>query len=215
MCYDEDWGDKFSWYVGPLNRAGNNRVQACDNEMKQFTNAGVAKSSLGLGIPFYGRRWPGVTQALQQSNFNKTITFSYRCLANDPTRWQQAYMKYDTKYNANYLSIPSPAEFDSYTDRQFLTTAVNWGKNTEGVGGYMVFTIEYEYLGAPYGAAGWPNNGCANLTTGPTGDAAFPLSTALYNAVLSTYNLTVVRNESAPHRVLDFAFLNPQTVVAR
>ena len=30
----------------------------------------------------------------------------------------------------------------------------------------------------------------------------------LYNAVLSTYNLTVVANESASHRLVDFAFLN-------
>jgi GH18 family chitinase len=188
MCYDEDWGDNFSWYVGPLTHGGNNQGMTCDNEIKQFTTAGVAKHSLGVGMPFYGRRWPGVTKALQPSSFGSTINFSYRCLANDAMRWSPSSMKYDTKYNANYLSIANPAEFDSYTGKEFVRAAVDWGRDNGAIGGYMVFTLEYEYLGAPYGTAAWPNNACSNVTTGPAGNGAYPLSTALHRRVLLRYS---------------------------
>jgi chitinase len=174
MCYDLDWGNNFSWFVGPLLRGGNNRVLACDWDIKQFTNAGVAKNTLGLGMPFYGRRWPGVNQPLKHASFNKAITFTYRCLVND-SRWQRGVHVYDTRYKANYLSLTNPLEFDSYTGPEYIADAVAWGKS-QGLGGYMTYNLEYEFLGAPYA-----NEQC------PTASYSFPdtspLSTALHSAV--------------------------------
>ena len=168
MCYDLDWGSSFSWYVDSLLQNGNPNALTCDWDVGQFTSAGVAPGKIGVGIPFYGRRWPGVTQALETSNFNNAITFTYRELVTDATRWQPQFKFFDNTYKANYLSInvSGRKEFDSYTGTQFLGDAVSWQKS-KGFGGFMTFTVEYEYL------------------TGELGDAAFPLSTVLYHAVFA------------------------------
>ena len=169
MCYDMDWGSSFSWYVDPLLQNGNPNALTCDWDVGQFTSAGVAPGKIGVGIPFYGRRWPGVTQALQTSNFNNAITFAYRDLVTDDSRWQPQFQFFDNGYKANYLSIDVPGrkEFDSYTGTQFLGDAVLWQKS-KGFGGFMTFTVEYEYLASELG------------------DAAFPLSTFLHHAVFDT-----------------------------
>ena len=168
MCYDLDWGSSFSWYVDPLLQNGNPNALSCDWDVGEFTSAGVAAGKLGVGIPFYGRRWPGVTQALETSNFNNAITITYRELVTDTTRWQPQFQFFDNTYKANYLSINTSGlkEFDSYTGTQFIGDAVAWQKS-KGFGGLMTFTVEYEYL------------------TGEAGNAAFPLSTVLYNAVFA------------------------------
>jgi len=164
MCYDLDWGSSVSWYVDALLQNGNSNVLTCDWDVAQFTAAGVAAAKIGVGVPYYGRRWPGVTQPLKTSNFSKAITFFYRDLVKDATRWQPQNQVYDSAYKANYLSIASLNEFDSYTGTQFISDAVAWQKS-KGFGGFMTFTLEYEYL------------------AGQLGDAAYPLSTALYNGL--------------------------------
>lgn len=169
MCYDLDWGLGYSWYLDPLLQNGNPNALTCDWDVGQFTSAGVAAGKIGVGIPFYGRRWPKMTQALRASNFSNAITFAYRDLVTDATRWQPQFQFYDNVYHANYLSIDVPGrkEFDSYTGRQFLGDVVLW-QRSKGFGGFMTFTVEYEYLGSE------------------PGDAAFPLSTVLHNAVFGT-----------------------------
>ena len=82
----------------------------------------------------------------------------------DTTRWQSQYQFYDTLFKSNYLSIPSLNEFDSYNGTQFMSDVAAWQKS-KGFGGFMTFTIDSEYLSAQ------------------TGDARYPLSTSLYNAV--------------------------------
>ena len=164
MCYDLDWGSSFSWYVGPLFQSGNPNVFTCDWDVQYFTSKLVPRTKIGVGMPFYGRRWPGVTQALQRSSFNNAITFFYRDLASDTTRWKPDYQFYDRIYGANYLSINAGnlTEFDSYTGPEFIQDAVRW-QQAQGFGGFMTFTVEYEYL--------------------PALADPFPLSSALYNAV--------------------------------
>src|SRR5262249_48597976 len=112
---------------------------------------------------FYGRRWSGVTHALVDGNFNAS-TVLYRDLATDSSRWQSQYQGYDTTYKANYLSIPGMNEFDSYNGPEFIKDAVAW-QRSQGFGGFMTFTMDYEFI---------PSQ---------SGDAAHPLSTALAAAV--------------------------------
>ena len=164
MCYDMDSpSNGYSWYNDGLMQNGNSSVMTCDWRVNAFTGAGVPASKIGVGIPFYGRRWTGVTHALVNGSFSQS-TVLYRDLVNDSTRWQPSNQVYDGGYKANYLSIPSLNEFDSYNGTQFMNDVAAWGKS-RGFGGYMTFTTEYEYL------------------SGASGDAAHPLSTALYSAV--------------------------------
>jgi hypothetical protein len=155
MCYDMDApGNGFSWYNDALFQAGNSGVDTCDWRARAFTNAGVAPSKIGVGIPFYGRRWPGVTHALVNGSFNPSSVL-YRDLVSDGTRWQPQYQFYDSVYKADYLSIPGLNEFDSYNGTQSIKDAVVWQKS-QGFGGFMTFTIDYEYLSSQVGDARYP-----------------------------------------------------------
>jgi len=167
MCYDMDAaGNGFSWYNDALLQSGNTSVSTCDWRARPFTNAGVPAVKIGVGIPFYGRRWPGVTHALVSGNFNPS-TVLYRDLVNDGTRWQPQYQFYDSIYKSDYLSILSLNEFTSYNGTQSIKDAVTWQKS-QGFGGFMTFTVEYEYL------------------SGQVGDARYPLSTTLCKEVFGT-----------------------------
>ena len=170
MCYDFDWGSSFSWYVGAL-RNGDGGKPTCDWDIAHFTSAGVDPTKIGVGMPFYGRRWPGVSQPLDtRGNWSTAGTIFYlKDLVNDPTRWQAQYRRYDSLYQANYLSIDTPGlkEFDSYTGLEFINDAVAWAKS-QGFGGFMTFTIDYEYF---------PDE--------TTDDARHPLSSALYHGIFS------------------------------
>jgi chitinase len=165
MCYDFDWGSRNTWYVGALFQNGNNNVLTCDWDIAQFTNAGVQAAKIGVGVPFYGRRWPGATQPLERysSPFSRASVVSYRKLVVDPSRWQPEYQFYDDTYKANYLSIPEMNEFDSYTGPEFLRDVTAWARD-RGFGGYMAFALDEEFL---------PDQ---------PGDAAHPLSTLLCDA---------------------------------
>lgn len=157
MCYDMDSASSgYSWYNAALLQAGNSAVMTCDWRMRSFTAAGVPASKLGVGVPFYGRRWQGTTQALTNGSFSPS-TVLYRDLVRDTQRWQAANQKYDTKYKANYLSIPALNEFDSYTGAEFMADLASFARQ---FGGVMTFTLDYEYL-----------------------PGAYPLSAALYAAI--------------------------------
>lgn len=163
-CYDMDApGNGHSWYNAPLLQAGNGSAMTCDWRVNAFTQAGVSPARISVGLPFYGRRWHGVTQALVKGKFTASTVF-YNQLVTDKTRWLPENQFYDSRYKSNYLSIPSLQEFDSYTGPQAIRDAVFWSK-TRGFGGVLAFTLEYEYL---------PRE---------TGDARYPLSTALHAAM--------------------------------
>jgi len=52
MCYDLDWGLRYSWYLDPLLQNGNPNALTCDWDVGQFTSAGVAPGKIGVGILF-------------------------------------------------------------------------------------------------------------------------------------------------------------------
>ena len=166
MCYDMDTpGNGYSWYNDPLFQSGNSSVMTCDWRVNAFRNAGVPPSKIGIGLPFYGRRWQGVTQALVNGNFSATTVF-YNQLVTDASRWQTQYQFYNTTYKSDSLSIPSMNEFDSYTGTQEIQDIASWIKS-QGFGGAMTFSLYYEYL------------------AGAGGDAQYPLSSALYAALMA------------------------------
>ena len=164
MCYDMDApGNGYSWYNAPLLQAGNSRLMACDWRVAPFLKAGVPASRIGIGIPFYGRRWRGVSKALVKGDFSVS-TVLYNQLVADPLRWQPQYRLYDEVYKSNYLSIPALNEFDSYTGAEQIRDIAAWVKR-KGFGGVMTYSLHYEYL------------------RDRSGDARYPLSTALDDAM--------------------------------
>lgn len=166
-CYDLDNpGNGYSWYNDPLFQNGNNSVQTCNWRVEPFLKAGVPTTKIGIGLPFYGRRWQGVTSVLASVN-TTGVTFStvlYNYLVSDSTRWQPQYQFYDRTYRSDYLSIPPLNEFDSYTGVREIQDVAAWIR-ARHFGGAMTYSLHYEYLG------------------GQSGDAQYPLSTALYDAL--------------------------------
>jgi len=187
-CYDMDSGTcngkACSWYNDALFQNGQTDKSTCDWRVAPFLSAGVPQSKIGIGIPFYGRRQTGVTQAQALGTFPKA-TFFYNALVTDPTRWQPAYQYYDNVFQANYLSIPSLDEWDNYVGVQEIQAAVAW-QQTQGFGGFMFYALNYEYL------------------AGQTGNAQYPLSTAL-NTALPTVNVSVATNPPGLTIVVDGA----------
>jgi len=178
MCYDMDTpGNGYSWFNDALLQNGKSRLMTCDWRARAMTSAGLPASKVGIGIPFYGRRWSGITQPLVTGSF-KPSQFPYRDLVADGTRWQPQNRFYDTGHKANYLSIPSLNEFDSYNGVEFIQDAVAWQK-TQGFGGFMTFALEFEYL------------------TNQSGDARYPLSTALAAAVSGTTRVASANDPQA------------------
>jgi chitinase len=165
MCYDMDRGQSgsFAWYDDALLQAGDSSKATCDWRVNSFTSLGVPKSKLGIGIPFYGRRWTGITGPMQTGGTQQGY-ITYANLVSDSTRWQPSYQQFDTTYISNYLSIPPLNEYISYNGSQFIQQTVQWAK-AQGYGGFMAFTLTYEYL---------PSQ---------TGDASHPLSTVLFSSV--------------------------------
>jgi len=46
MCYDLDWGLRYSWYLDPLLQNGNPNALTCDWDVGQFTSAGQLRARL-------------------------------------------------------------------------------------------------------------------------------------------------------------------------
>jgi len=139
MCYDLDYSAGYSWYVDAVLQAGNTSVMTCDWRVNAFTSAGVAASKIGVGMPFYGRVYSGVTAAQQSSGNGSTVL--YRNLVTNSSYWQPQYQGYDSAHKGQYLSIPSPATWISYTGTEEIGDIVSWAKS-KGYGGYMTYSLD-------------------------------------------------------------------------
>src|SRR5439155_26231411 len=84
-----------------------------------------------------------------------------------PTRRSSDLHHWDSTYSGDYLSVSSSNMFITYNDTTSIQAIVNWQK-AQGFGGFMTFTVDYEYL------------------SGQTGNAGFPLSTALCQQTFGT-----------------------------
>jgi GH18 family chitinase len=165
MCYAMDYLSTI-WHQAALTQAGDASKPACDARVAAHTNLGVAPGKIGIVIPFFGKLWNGGTQP-GMAGTNAGTEYNYSAIVANSTWWQSGNQKYDSTYKANYLAVGSANQFVSYSGPQAIQDLVAWAKS-RGFGGYSAFALDKEYL------------------SGQTGDAQFPLSTALYNAVNSS-----------------------------
>ena len=165
MCYDMASGNGVSFHNDALLQAGNSGLMTCDWRMGSLTNAGVPASKLGIGMPAYGYVWSGTTQPGTTSGSMDWTQYYYSQIVGNPTWWNGGLNKrWDNTYKADYLSVASTNQFITYNDTQSVHETVAWGKS-HGVGGYMLLFLYQEYM------------------AGASGDARYPLSSALYNEV--------------------------------
>jgi len=166
MCYDME-KQTYSWHNDALFQNGDTTKMTCDWRVGAFTTAGVPKAKIGIGIPFYGYRWTGCTQPLVNACTLGGYA-SYSAIVTNSTWYAGgANHHWDSTYSGDYLSVSSSNMFITYNDTTSIQGIVNWQK-AQGFGGFMTFTVDYEYL------------------SGQTGNAGFPLSTALCQQTFGT-----------------------------
>ena len=160
-CYDNiDWSLQTVWHndalYDPSNLSGG---FSCTSLMQNYVNAGIPKSKLGVGIPFYGYLWVGGTDASGNSPYypgQKLTTPAsgvrqkwYSTLVNDPTVWQPQYQKRDSgSGNVPYLSINNGGlknTFISYDDPASINAKWNFVASN-GYAGATVWAIGMDYM---------------------------------------------------------------------
>ncbi len=171
MCYDMDNADSGTWHNSALFQAGDRTQPTCDWRVEPFLRAGVARGKLGIGLPFFGRRWTGAIAPLQVQGSKVSGWINYGELVQDPARWRTDYQAWDSRYRAEYLSIPALNEFISYTGDRAIREICTWAA-AEGFGGMMAFDLSNQY------------------DTSERGLAAHPLATALSRAVVGNTSPT-------------------------
>jgi len=168
MCYDMDTSVTMARYNSAL--IGDGPVhKSCALYLNWFEKRGIPPGKLGIGLPFYGRRFSPAAGPWELGTFSPTggrVTVYYNELVSDPIRWRESNKRWDETFQAQYLSVTSitPNEFVSYTGPEQIRAAVELLRSG-GYGGVMVFALEYEYL------------------AGRDGDSRYPLSSALWNAL--------------------------------
>src|SRR5574340_170114 len=154
MCYDLDYhaADRsYSWFNSALISRDSGQRACAAPVISALVAAGVPRSKIGVGIPFYGRRWTGCTAPLRPCKQSPQLG-PYSSLVEDGARWHPQYRVYDARYKANYLSIGPLNEFVAYTGPEQIRDIVAWVKE-QGLGGVMCYAVQYE---AYYTRTGFP-----------------------------------------------------------
>jgi hypothetical protein len=193
MNYD---GDAFTytgppgtdtWYNSALLAAGDTTHITAEATVNYYLGAGVAPGKIGIGEPFYARIKQGcltgflsgstcmqnVTAPVQSYASGDALTnprtgINYNALLNS-VYWSSGTKVWDATHGAQYIQYNAGGAnqaFVPYTGVEQIQAAVNY-VNTNNLGGIMVYELSGEYMSTA------------------AGDARYPLSTALYNAVFS------------------------------
>ncbi len=178
MCYDMDqWNSDIYYNLATTSAAGDTTHNSCALQASNFAGY-IAKSKIGLGIPFYGRVWngcadSGCTDGLhslgQTWSSENNSPISYASLVAS-SYWSQPH-QWDSVHGASYISIDQPGasndRFISYTDGQQINAMVQLMRS-QGYGGVMEYEVDYDFM---------PSQ---------SGDARHPLATAVWSAVFGS-----------------------------
>jgi len=150
-----------TWFNAPIYSGGfrfpstAGLVPSTDGMINLVTNAGVARSKLGIGIAFYGDVWAGGSgtttggAALPRQSWTTAPTMTAvaykRILAN---YYQPALYHWDTNAQAAYLSIDNTGsnndKFISYDDERTCQSKVSFARN-RGLGGVMIWELGQDH----------------------------------------------------------------------
>ncbi|MDF1502596.1 glycosyl hydrolase family 18 protein [Roseisolibacter sp. H3M3-2] len=145
------YGGWLSWHTSALSGHKGNTPSSVQSSAARYLAVGVPAAKLGVGIPFYGACWRGVTGPNQTggSLIAEDNTMSYR---NIRAGYGFSARQWDPAAQASYLSFASPTgaqgcQFISYEDEASIAAKGAWLKSA-GLGGAIVWTINQGHLGA-------------------------------------------------------------------
>jgi GH18 family chitinase len=175
MCYDRDWGTTKTRFNSLLVSNPEADRPGCDADLQWFVDQGVPAGRLGIGLPFYARKYSPATGPWQsgfyRSPFGDRATLFFNQLVDDPVRWQSKNRRWDDKVQGQYLVVdPGPTgrpEFIAYTGPEQIRAAVGLMRAGR-YGGIMVFSLEYEYLYKRMGAERYPLTSALSAALGAT-----------------------------------------------
>ncbi len=148
------YGGWLSWHTSALFGAKGNTPSSVQSSADRYVAVGVPAAKLGIGIPFYGVCWRGVTGPNQTSSTMAIIaddnTMSYRNIM--ATYHSAGARQWDDVAKMGYLSFASPTgpqgcQFISYDDEQSIAAKGAYVKSA-GLGGAIIWTINQGHLGA-------------------------------------------------------------------
>lgn len=152
MTYDMcSVSEGFSWHNAAL-QSSDVTKRTVDWRVKRFI-ARIPGSKVGLGIPFYGYIWTGITRPAQTWDTAPTFkAIDYHVLAADPTLWRDQYKHRDSSAGSvPYLSIEpqrtfaGSGTFVTYDDEISVAAKVQYAKS-HGLGGVMIWELSGDYF---------------------------------------------------------------------
>jgi len=192
MNYDRDSGlytgnwATDAWYNSATLAGGDTNHPTAEMDVQYYIGASVAPSKIGIGLPFYARIKQGclagylsgstctlgIFASLQSyasgdASTNPRTAINYNDLLSS-TYWANGTKVWDAVHGAQYIQYNAGGTnqaFVPYTGVEQIQAAANYVK-TNGLGGIMTYELSGEYISTA------------------TGDARYPLSTALYQDMI-------------------------------
>lgn len=152
MSYDMagGWDGWLSWHSSALQGATGNTPSSVRISIDYYRRAGVPRSRLGIGIPFYGTCWRGVDGPRQAGGFvvASDNVLSYRHLVEDyyaPERLHRDAEAQVPWLGAAQTFGPAGCNFVSYDDAGSIAAKVAYLRR-HGLGGAILWTIAQGHL---------------------------------------------------------------------
>ncbi|HMA94298.1 MAG TPA: glycoside hydrolase family 18 protein, partial [Polyangiaceae bacterium] len=156
-------GGWLSWHNSPLCGQKATTPVTIEDSLKRFTDAGVPKSKLGMGVAFYAICYTSGVTAPNQSTEGVSIMggdndFPVSELLGGTTAYPSSARHWDAQAQVPYLALSSAdrrgCKYVSYDDEESLAAKGTFAKQG-GYGGIIVWTISQGYM--PNRAAGQRN----------------------------------------------------------
>jgi chitinase len=168
------YGGWASWHTSALFGEKPNTPSSVRSSAERYLAVGVPAAKLGIGIPFYGVCWRGVTGPNQQTSTMTIVaddnTMSYTNIM--ASYYGAGARQWDDVAKMGYLSFASPfgpqgCQFVTYDDEQSVAAKGAYVQSA-GLGGTIVWTINQGHLPtAPLGSQDPVLKATYNAIVGP------------------------------------------------